>query len=176
MLSAAYVRRSVLEAFYLPTSSMSPTLRSGDRILVNKTSRRLEHLARYDVVVFKSPENRQQNFIKRIVGLPGDDVQIENGNVSVNGISVGEGNDDDARERTGETQTDSASPDASDDDNEAAPRKLTVPPGMCFLIGDNLTKSLDSRKFGPVPLGDIIGVAEYVYLPGDTWKRFGTFR
>jgi signal peptidase I len=50
---------------------------------------------------------------------------------------------------------------------------VTVPEGTCFVLGDNRENSRDSRHFGPVPLGDVVGVAEYVYLPGDTWSRFG---
>src|SRR5262249_20843977 len=59
---------------------------------------------------------------------------------------------------------------------EADLREQTVAPGMCFVLGDNLANSRDSREYGQVPLGDIIAVAEYVYLPGDSWSRFGTLR
>jgi signal peptidase I len=132
-LSTLYIRQNLLEAFYLPTESMSPTLRRGDHILANKMQSRLNHLNRQDLIVFRPPDHRDQNYVKRIVGLPGDRVDI-------------------------------------------AGDSLTVPPGMCFVLGDNRENSRDSRHFGPVPLGDVVGVAEYVYLPGDTWSRFGALQ
>lgn len=175
ILSAAYVRRNVLEAFYLPTKSMAPTLVEGDRILVNKTSRRLEHLGRGDVVVFRAPERRHLNFIKRIVGMPGDEVTIENGELKINGAPVVPPGatiepEDDSGEKAGNDAG------KATDETSAPPRKQTVPPGTCFVVGDNLNNSFDSRKFGPVPVGDIIGVAEYIYLPGSDWSRFGAFQ
>jgi signal peptidase I len=132
-LSTLYIRQNLLEAFYLPSESMAPTLRKGDRILANKMPGRINQLNRQDLVVFRPPDHRDQNYVKRLVGLPGDRIDV-----------------------SGET--------------------VTVPEGTCFVLGDNRENSRDSRHFGPVPLGDVIGVAEYVYLPGDTWSRFGALR
>ncbi|MFN0051016.1 MAG: signal peptidase I, partial [Planctomycetales bacterium] len=76
-LSVAYVRQNLLEAFYIPTKSMAPTLHSGDRILVNKAVWRREQLDRDDVVVFRYPDQRDRNYVKRIIGMPGDVVTID---------------------------------------------------------------------------------------------------
>jgi type IV secretory pathway protease TraF len=74
-------------------------------------------------------------------------------------------------------------PGENDHPADRAPREMpsdegrlehSVAQGMCFVLGDNYENSRDSRHFGPVPLGDVIGVAEYVYIPGDSWSRFGT--
>jgi len=132
-LCTIYVRQNLLEAFYLPSESMMPALRRGDRILANKTAWRVQNLKHDDCIVFRPPDQRDLNYIKRIIGLPGDTVTIDG-------------------------------------------ERVKVAPGMCFVLGDNRENSRDSRHFGPVPLGDVIGVAEYVYLPGDSWSRFGTFR
>lgn len=132
-LSTLYIRQNLLAAYYLPTGSMAPTLRPGDRILANKMHGRLNQLNRQDLIVFRPPDHRDQNHVKRVVGLPGDQVDV-------------------------------------------AGENLTVPPGMCFVLGDNRDNSRDSRHFGPVPLGDVVGVAEYIYLPADTWSRFGALR
>ena len=175
VISAAYVRSSVLEAFYLPGESMAPVLQSGDRILVNKTRQRLERIARWDVIVFRAPEKRNQNFIKRIVGLPGDEVTIEENELRINGVRVAPApaesgpNHDEPRNKGTDSTVPSGGP-------ESRSRTQTVPPGMCFVVGDNWKHSLDSRAFGPVPIGDVIGVAEYIYLPGTNWGRFGVLR
>jgi signal peptidase I len=163
MLSTLYVRQNLLEAFYLPTGSMSPTLRPGDHILANKTRWRVENLERSDLVVFRPPDNRHRNYVKRLIGLPGDRVEIVGTAVTVNGEPV--------------SNISPSSPAAGPGSGSRADhREQTVPAGMCFVLGDNRENSHDSRDFGPVSLGDIVGVAEYVYLPADSWSRFGKLR
>lgn len=176
LLSTVYLRQNLLEAFYLPSNSMAPTLRQGDRILANKTRWRIENLDRSDVVVFRPPDHRDRNYIKRVIGLPGDRVAVVGKEVTVNGQLVPEvaGAPPGARQelrgdgpgQEGEHLTPA----------EADRREQAVPPGMCYVLGDNRENSRDSREFGLVPLGDIIGVAEYIYCPGDTWSRFGALR
>lgn len=178
LFSVVSIRRDLLEAFYLPTDSMSPTLRNGDRILTNKTTWRLQNLDRSDVIVFRAPDKRHLTFVKRIIGLPGDHVTIDGDAVIVNGKSVelpGDHSDRDASRKPAKTAP-SGKP-AEDKERETdSSLDQTVPPGTCFVLGDNFGNSHDSRSFGPVPMGDIIGVAEYIYLPGDTWARFGRVR
>ena len=75
-------------AFFIPTESMSPLLHNGDRILVNKAHWRPQQVKRYDVVVFRAPDHPERTYIKRIVGLPGENVLIEDDTVKVNGMPV----------------------------------------------------------------------------------------
>jgi signal peptidase I len=175
-LSTLYVRQNLLEAFYLPTGSMVPALHRGDRILANKTIWRLQKLKRYDCIVFRAPDHREQNYIKRIIGLPGETVTIDDEGVKVNGQLLkppGNAPPDlapGALHKSGRL----ASPAAEEIPQNEGRLEHSLAPGMCFVLGDNRENSRDSRHFGPVPLGDVIGVAEYVYLPGDSWSRFGT--
>ncbi len=161
MLSVAYIRQNLLEAFYIPSESMTPLLHRGDRILVNKTRWRVQNLKRWDVVVFRAPDHPEHTYVKRLIGLPGEQVEIDGGSVKVNGQPA-----DFPRDKT------------SIGDEPGQPKEdhgsnNLVPPGMCYVLGDNRNNSNDSRNFGPVALGSILGVVEYIYLPGDTWSRFG---
>jgi signal peptidase I len=174
MLSTVYIRQNLLEAFYLPSESMAPTLVRGDHILANKARWRIENIDRSDLVVFRPPDHRHQRHVKRVIGLPGDHVIIHGDAISVNGQFIPENSAVGPPQRgtsRGEHRTGEFPVQA-----EADLREQTVAPGMCFVLGDNLANSHDSREYGLVPLGDIIGVAEYVYLPGDSWARFGTLR
>jgi len=172
MLSTVYVRQNLLEAFYLPSESMAPTLMRGDRILANKARWRIENIDRSDVVVFRPPDHRHQRHVKRVIGLPGDHVIILGNEISVNGQLI----PDQSAVRRPELGTNRVDKGQFPTQAEADVRELTVAAGMCFVLGDNLANSRDSREYGQVPLGDIIGVAEYVYVPGDSWSRFGTLR
>jgi signal peptidase I len=176
MLSTLYVRQDLLEAFYLPSESMAPTLIRGDRILANKARWRVENIDRSDVVVFRPPDHRHQRHVKRVIGLPGDHVAIRGDSISVNGRRIPEKSAVPPSESGTVRGGRSAAKDPFPVQAEADLREQTVAPGMCFVLGDNLANSRDSREYGLVPLGDIIGVAEYVYLPGDSWSRFGTLR
>jgi len=160
MLSTLFVRQNLLEAFIVPAASMAPTLRPGDRILANKARWRIERLERSDVIVFRAPDQRKQNFVKRIVGLPGDQVVVDGREVTVNGKPI-------------ELIPQSGAADAVAEPPIPERLEQTVPPGTYFVLGDNRGQSHDSRQFGPVPFGDVVGVAEYIYCPGDTWSRFG---
>ncbi|HEY2250599.1 MAG TPA: signal peptidase I, partial [Planctomycetaceae bacterium] len=164
MLCVAYIRQNLLEAFYLPSESMTPLLHRGDRILVNKARWRVQNLKRWDVIVFRAPDHPERTYIKRLVGLPGEQVLIEGDEVKVNGQPA---------------DIPDGKPPAGDQpkrEMEEHGREQVIPPGMCYVLGDNRKNSNDSRSFGPVALGNILGVAEYIYLPGDEWSRFGALR
>jgi signal peptidase I len=173
---ALYFRGNVMEAFFCPSESMSPTLLKGDRFLANKlVQRKLPHYG--DVIVFLSPENRENIFVKRVVGLPGDTIAIRGKDIFLNGRKL---------EHQPATTSDQenmrieingeASYKIQFVDNEetiADYPETKIPPENCFVLGDNRNKSLDSRKFGFVPLGDILGKAEYLFYPVSNWSRFG---
>jgi signal peptidase I len=144
-----FVRPFVVEAFYIPSESMVPTLRVGDRVLVNKFIYRFTEPQRGDVVVFKSVEGDSEDLIKRVVGVPGDEISVRNGRLIVNG------------EPQREPYVNKKYPDRS----FSAP--ITVPKGHVFVMGDNRTNSQDSRVFGPVPERNIEGEAFLRFWPPD---------
>jgi signal peptidase I len=148
-----FVRPFVVEAFYIPSESMVPTLRVGDRVLVNKFIYRFTEPQRGDIVVFKSVEGDSEDLIKRVVGVPGDKISVRRGKLFVNG------------EPQKEPYVNKKFPDRS----FFAPK--TVPKDHIFVMGDNRANSRDSRFFGPVPDENIEGEAFLRFWPLD---RFGS--
>jgi signal peptidase I len=142
-----FVRPFVVEAFYIPSESMTPTLEVGDRVFVNKFVYRFAEPERGDIVVFKNIEGGQEELIKRVVGVPGDEVTIRNGVLFVN------------EERWEEPYVNSQSLDNSSFGS------MTVPEGKVFVMGDNRANSRDSRFFGPIPIEDVEGEAFVVFWP-----------
>jgi len=120
-------------------SSMYPTLAHGDRILVNKLAPRYRLPERGEIVVLADPRGVEKSLIKRVVGLPGDTVEIQNGLILVNGDPFPE-------VPTVQTECEDQAP-------------VTVQPGSLYVMGDNRPVSLDSRDFGPVPLTSVEGFA-----------------
>ncbi len=146
------LRPFVLQAFYIPSESMQPTLTEDDRILVNKLSYRLGQPARHDVVVFRAPrvatgedEEEEKDFVKRVVGLPGDTVEIHDGITYING--------------------------RIDDEPFTKERPFydlppfTVPPGKLFVMGDNRNHSNDSHHWGALDEDRLIGRAVFIFWP-----------
>jgi signal peptidase I len=175
MLCVAYIRQNILEAFYLPSESMTPLLHRGDHILVNKSRWRIQNLKPSDVVVFRAPDHPERSYIKRIVGFAGDQVVIEGMDVKVNGQPFGvPGEASNANKKSELPHGKTSGTDLREQERGGARREQVIPRGMCYVLGDNRSNSHDSRDFGPVALGEILGVAEYIYLPGDSWSRFGT--
>ena len=141
------VRPFILEAFYIPSESMTPTLEISDRVFVNKFIYRLSEPERGDIVVFRSTEGGDEDLIKRVVGLPGDSVEVRDGVLFVNG------------ERREEPYLNRRFPDSG------IYGPTTVPPNHLFMMGDNRANSRDSRFFGPVPFENIEGEAFVIFWP-----------
>jgi signal peptidase I len=141
------VRPFVVEAFYIPSESMVPTLAVGDRVFVNKFIYRFHEPQRGDVVVFKGVEGGEEDLIKRVVGLPGDEVEVRDGTLYVNG------------QPQQEPYVNGDLPDRS------SYGPTTVPKGKVFAMGDNRADSRDSRFFGPVPFESIEGEAFVTFWP-----------
>ncbi len=144
-----FVRPFVVEAFYIPSQSMVPTLKVGDRVLVNKFIYRFSEPEHGDIVVFRSVEGGGEDLIKRVVGLPGDEIAVRGGTLYVNG------------ERQIEPYVNKKFPDRS------TFARTTVPEGHYFMMGDNRANSRDSRFFGPVPKKNIEGEAFLRFWPPD---------
>ena len=138
--------------------SMEPTFHDGEYILTDKLSYRMGRPQRGDVVVFKSPKNSDIDFIKRIIGLPGEKVKIFGGKVYINDQILDESGYLDPSVYTG--------PESYLSDN----RDITLPAGYYFVMGDNRPHSSDSRDFGPVTPSEFVGKVFFRYWPID---RFG---
>ncbi len=173
VLLALFFKTFVFEAFRIPSASMEDNLLVGDHILVNRFvygphrgpwARFLPHrdLSRGDVVVFRYPPDPSRDFVKRAVALPGDTVSIESKRLFVNGVLQVEPYviHRDPRVLTGAGVPPSL-----------APRDVfgpfAVPPGSFFALGDNRDDSQDSRFWGPVPEGLVVGRAVLVYWSYD---------
>ncbi|MDX6381691.1 MAG: signal peptidase [Rubrobacteraceae bacterium] len=141
------VRPFVLEAFYIPSGSMVPTLKVGERVFVNKFIYRFSEPKRGDIIVFRSVDGADEDLIKRVVGLPGDEVAVQNGVLILNG----------------EPQEEPYVNQRFPDDSFYGPTK--VPEGKVFVMGDNRSNSADSRVFGPVPMENIAGEAFVAFWP-----------
>ncbi len=155
---AFFLRANVMEAFVIPTRSMSPTLIPGDRILTNKLGISTRTIHRGDVIVFRNPENRRQNIVKRIVGLPGDTVEFKERELLING------------------ETQHRVPDNVTPDSRLKVAVETIPAGSYFVLGDNRDLSHDSRNFGFLSHGEITGAVTYLYWPAKSWSRFGSVK
>jgi len=134
-------------------TSMMPSLEDQERIFVNKFVYRWEPIARGDIVVFRYPHDPSKSFIKRVIGVAGDHVRIDDGRVFVNGGLL----DEDYVPR-------------SYADQRSYP-EVVVPSGSYFVLGDHRSLSNDSRDFGPVDRRYIYGKAVFGYWPVDKMGR-----
>ena len=152
---ALLIKAFLLQAFYIPSGSMEPTLRVDDRVLVNKLSYRLGDIHRGDVIVFARPQNAPgtiDDFIKRVIGLPGETISFSDGSVFIDGLALEESYVQGAPSTT-------RSPIRGCANETPVADMCTVPEGMFFVMGDNRTGSQDSRIFGPIDDDSIVGRA-----------------
>ena len=141
-------------------ASMEPNLHTGDRLITSKISYKFEDMKRGDIVVIHSPRNYDIQYIKRLIGLPGDIILINDGKVSINGEQLQEPYlDVETRVWDGWSI------------QENVP--FTVPEGYVFVMGDNRPNSSDSREFGPIPFDYVVGKAIYRYFPP---QKMGSFK
>jgi len=149
LLVALVLRAFIITAFWIPSPSMVPTLKIGDRIFVNQLAK---HPDRGEIIVFRAPDRLAatgpDDLVKRVIGLPGDTVTARNGQVHINGVPLDEPYLPDG------TTTPDFGP-------------VEVPEAHYFMMGDNRTNSQDSRAFGPIPQGDVIGETLFRFWPLD---------
>jgi signal peptidase I len=219
VILAVFLLRSFLfEPFKIPSGSMMPTLLIGDLILVNKfhygvrlpiVNKKIidnNDPARGDVMVFRFPSDPSTDYIKRVVGLPGDEVSFRNQQLSINGQPVpveplpppGFYDEDSRRyslefkEKLGDVEhriliNPQSTPFFGSQEGNRFPYRencrysaegvtCKVPPGHYFMMGDNRDNSLDSRYWGFVPDQNIIGRAFFIWMNFGDLKRIGSFR
>ena len=174
LLLALGIQAFLIKPYRIPSGSMEPTLKIGQRVLVNRIGTHFGNPSIGDIVVFHPPKNydagcanaaegqehqapcgvaqlkeSSENFIKRVVAGPGDTIKIVAGHAIVNG----------KREKDGYIRPCTAGEDCD------FPKPITVPKGDYFMMGDNRGESCDSRKWGPVPRKNLIGEVFFTYWP-----------
>ncbi|KYG67397.1 signal peptidase I [Bdellovibrio bacteriovorus] len=194
VLFALFVRSFLLTAYKVPTGSMQPTLKSGDFIFSSRlsygvpmpfSSQRWNEIfpERGDLVVFTYPESPTITYVKRVVALPGDKVQISQGRLSINDqpleyrLISGEDRDNpnpqlfDIFEEKSESHIRRVIFQKQSEEKDFGP--LVVPPGEVFLLGDNRDASDDSRYWGTVPMDRVVGEVVLIWLSLDWQKKWG---
>jgi signal peptidase I len=173
VLLALFIRTFVVQAFKIPSGSMRPTLIEGDHILVNKfiygvkipilrnTIIPIKAPNRGDIIVFIFPKDNSKDFIKRVIGLPGEKIEVIGRKIHIDGnlFSDKYGH----YENPGESWGNPA--------GNCPFCSVTVPDGHYFVMGDNRENSQDSRYWGFVPSESIKGKAFIIYWSGRHWER-----
>lgn len=149
------VIRFVIQSYHVEGASMQTTLTSDNFVIVNKVAYLFRTPQRGDVIVFHYPLDTTRDFIKRVIGLPGDTVTVDNSHVWVNGVLLKEPYVNISYNDVGST--------------------WKIPPGQYFVMGDNRPVSDDSRSWGCVPKDFIVGKAVAVYWPIKTWQILNTY-
>lgn len=159
---ALFVRTFVAQAFKIPSESMLHSLQVGDHLLVNKMVYRFKAPERGEIIVFKYPRDLNRDFVKRIVGLPGETIEMKGATVKINGKEL----DEPYAIYKGELTF-----------NHFGPYK--IPKGHLFMMGDNRNNSQDSRVWGPLDMSIIHGKAFIIHWAwedhswGVRWNRIG---
>ena len=143
-----FVRPVIAAPFYVGSGSMVPTLMVWDRILINKLAYDFAEPQRGDIVLFESPEGGEEPLIKRVVGLPGETIEVRAGRLYVDGRRQREPYVNDHLRNV-----------------QSSYGPTGVPRGHYFMMGDNRGNSADSRVFGPVPEENLIGEALFRFWP-----------
>lgn len=147
------IRTFVVQAFKIPSESMYPTLMVGDKLFVNKFIYRFRDPERGEIIVFKYPENPSKDFIKRVIGVPGDTVEIRNGDIFINNKKWNP-----PAEINGNIYY-------NQDPYAGSGQILTIPNESYFVLGDNSISSRDSRYWGFVPKDLLVGKAFVRWWP-----------
>jgi signal peptidase I len=161
--AAMLIRVFLFQQYYIDGPSMQTTLMPEDRVLVNKMSYKLHDIHRGDVIVFDRVTNEVQHddLIKRVLGLPGETLEIRSCIVYINGVQVDE-------PYLNPEQTSQVEPSARcGSHTDMAP--VVVPEEMVFVMGDNRVQSFDSRDFGPIDTDKVRGRAFVVIWPASAW-------
>lgn len=146
ILLATVIRLLIMSPFFIPSPSMVPALQVGDRIIVSKVAYYFHEPQHGDIVVFKYPLNPKKDYVKRLIAVEGDVVELKDSNLYINGAEVPE------NYLPSNLRFSDFGP-------------LQVPPGKYFMLGDNRNNSADSRFWGFLPHNMIIGKTVFIYWP-----------
>jgi signal peptidase I len=188
VFSSLYLRDHLLQPFRVPSSTMFPAIWPGDRMLAAKNAYLTRDPQAGDIVIFRNPDDRRVFFLKRVVALAGDSVEIRDGDVYINDVKL-------RREAVASPAVTPPQVPGGKYFEEwngnatyrillsanAAPGagqfpRTVVPKNCCFVMGDNRNSSVDSREFGAIPIVGIVGKASFIYEPAGNWSRFGFLR
>lgn len=152
LILVVFIRAFFFSNYVVEGESMRPTLEDGNKLIVNKLGYQIGDFNRFDVIVFHA--NEEEDYVKRIIGLPGDEIEYKNDQLIINGKKVNEPYLDKYRKqhlaiRLTEDFT------------------LTVPKEKLFVLGDNRLKSYDSRQFGFISIDQVVGKVNLRYWPID---------
>ena len=149
---AMFIRTFFFQAFKIPSSSMHPTLQDGDHLIANRLIYRLQPPKRGEIIIFKFPNDTHRDFVKRLVGLPGEKVKIAGGKIYIDGKTV----------------TDNRITSRYYFNDDGMP-EIQVPTDSYFVLGDNSANSLDSRYWGFVPQKNLLAEPLFIYWPPKRW-------
>jgi signal peptidase I len=158
LLIAVFIRYFLFTPIVVDGDSMMPTLKDGDKMIVNKIGYRLGEPKRFDIVVFHAPEGK--DYIKRVIGLPGEHIEYKDDQLYINGEPIDEPYLDEYKSQLSEGQL---TQDFTLQDIE--PNMDVIPEGYVFVMGDNRRYSKDSRHIGVVSEDKIIGKTSVVFWP-----------
>ncbi|MBI4101425.1 MAG: signal peptidase I [Candidatus Nealsonbacteria bacterium] len=154
------VRTFVFQPFFVKGQSMEPNFENGDYLIIDELSYRFRDPQRGEVVVFKYPNNPSQRYIKRIIGLPGETVEVNEGNVKVLSAQGKQIELDESTYLSGNVFTPGSA-------------RISLNQDQFFVLGDNRVASSDSRSWGPLPRVDIIGRVVIRAWPFAALAKFG---
>ena len=151
-LVGAYIRNNIVQAFKFPSGSMKPTIQSGDRLLADTAIYKRSNPRRGDLIVFKFPLDPKRNFVKRLIALGGETVEIIEGHIYINGAAVNDPKINNIHYFNFGEYGQIGKP-------------VIVPAGNYFVLGDNSFTSRDSRYWGFVPQENLVGKIYKIYWP-----------
>ncbi len=157
---ALIIRVFIIQPFIVEGQSMLPTFNNNDYLITEKISYSLRSPNRGEIIIFHPPDNPNVNYIKRIIGLPGDKIEIKDGNIYINSTKINESY------LASDSQTNTVSQDIN----------ITLKDNEYFVLGDNRNHSRDSREIGPVPRSNIVSKIWVRLLPLDNASAFAAVK
>lgn len=152
---ASLVRYFIFAPIIVEGESMLPTLQDQNRLVINKLSKDISDLTRFDIVVFTG---KNKDYIKRVIGMPGETIKYKDDQLYINGERISEPYLESYKKRLGPF------------DQFTNDFEINVPKGSIFLLGDNRLYSMDSRHIGPIHSGLLLGKASVVYWPIEEFR------